>query len=199
MTQAYPLQWPTGRPRTKHPEPSRFQVDSLDKARRNLHLELRRLGAEHVVISTNRPTRNDGEFRAGSKEPDDAGVAVYFTLHGRPLCFACDRWQWMLDNLHAIALTIAALRGIDRWGVGEALDRAFAGFQALPAPAVQRAWHQVLGVSPEAGADAIRAARTRLAQRYHPDKGGPEASHERMAEVNAAAEEGLRLGKGCGA
>jgi hypothetical protein len=48
---------------------------------------------------------------------------------------------------------------------------------------------QVLGLSEEASADEIRAARRALAKQHHPDRGG-EAG--RMRDVNAAAAAALR-------
>jgi hypothetical protein len=56
----------------------------------------------------------------------DSGAAVYFTRKGRDQCIACDKWDSVRDNLHAIGKTIEALRGIDRWGTGEMVDAAFA-------------------------------------------------------------------------
>ena len=46
-------------------------------------------------------------------------------------------------------------------------------------------WHEVLGVAPTADASAIRRAMTKLALRYHPDRGG---SPDHMTRVNAAYE-----------
>ena len=45
------------------------------------------------------------------------------------------------------------------------------------------AWHETLGVSPNADSDAVRLAMRRLALRYHPDQGGTEAQ---MTRINAA-------------
>ena len=40
---------------------------------------------------------------------------------------ACDKWDSIRDNLHAVAKTIEALRGIDRWGTGEMVDAGTLG------------------------------------------------------------------------
>jgi transcriptional regulator with XRE-family HTH domain len=45
------------------------------------------------------------------------------------------------------------------------------------------AWHEVLGVAPNADVSAIRRAMTKLAFRYHPDRGGAPGD---MTRVNAA-------------
>ena len=47
------------------------------------------------------------------------------------------------------------------------------------------AWHEVLGVAPNADVDTARRAVTRLALLYHPDTGGDLAQ---MARINAAYE-----------
>lgn len=80
MTIAYPLAWPDGWPRTKpghRLDRSRFST-TFDKARRDLLLELERLGAGSVVISSWLPLRADGQPRADAarRRIDDPGIAV---------------------------------------------------------------------------------------------------------------------------
>jgi hypothetical protein len=96
--------------------------------------EIRKLGSKQVVISSNLELRNDGLPRASQRAPTDQGVAVYFNLNGRSQCFPCDRWTTVEHNLWAIAKSIEALRGLERWGAKTMVDAAFRGFQALPAP-----------------------------------------------------------------
>ncbi len=55
--------------------------------------------------------------RTACRKPDDRGVAVYFTHLRRSMCFTCDKWDQVEDNLYAIVKTIETLRGIERWGV----------------------------------------------------------------------------------
>ena len=114
MTEAFPLQWPASRPHTPTPARSRFDT-SQDRAQRTLVDEVRRMGGSNLVISTNIELRRDGLPYAGRREPADKGVAVYFDYRKRPMCFACDRWARIGDNIYAIAKTIEALRGIERW------------------------------------------------------------------------------------
>ncbi len=38
----------------------------------------------------------------------------------------------MGDNIQAIRKTIEAMRGLERWGVSDMLQRTFSGFKALP-------------------------------------------------------------------
>lgn len=176
---AFPLSWPSGRGRTRYPEKSRFRV-ALVHAIKHVQEEVRRLGGSGLIISSNLQLRRDGLPYANNIQPDDRGVAVYFTYKKRAMCFACDRWRNVADNVWSIALTIDALRGIDRWGSGDMLQQAFTGFVALPAPEQP---FQVLGVAASATRDDIEAAYRRLAMQHHPDRGG---NADAMARINAA-------------
>lgn len=184
---AWPLFWPAGQPRTEPPKRRRANFKGTIASARDEALgELRRLGARYVVLSSNLPVRRDGLFYADNSapEPKDPGVAAYFDLGDVQHVIACDHWDRVRDNVKAIAKTIEALRGIERWGSTEIMRRAFSAFKALPAgDELRRPWWEVLGVAPGARLDSARAAFRRLAHEHHPDVGG---SHERMAELTAA-------------
>ena len=177
--EAFPLTWPAGRPREKRPETSRF-LATLGAAIREVREEVERLGGRGLIISSNLPLRRDGMPYASSSQPADRGVAVYFTYKKKPMCFACDRWTLVEDNMRAIAKTIDALRGIERWGSGQMVEQAFTGFTALPAPEQP---FQVLGVGANATEAEVSAAYRRLAMEHHPDRGGDPSQ---MARINAA-------------
>lgn len=148
--------------------------------------EIKLMGGRDVILSTNIPLRKDGLPYADFKIPNDRGVAVYFKYKGNQMCFACDRWNRIEDNVMAIGKTIEALRGIDRWGASDMIERAFQGFTALPSPKTK--WYEVLEVSPTATEDEVKRARNRLAMKYHPDTGNaPDSSM--MMKVNQAFEE----------
>lgn len=134
------------------------------------------------------PVRRDGGINASASKPTDPGVAVYFVRKNQNLCFACDRYNEVWKNLRAIQKTIDAMRGIERWGSAELLDRAFTGFAALPAPGI-RNWWEVLGVNRDAMPEEIKARFRELAKRHHPDNGG---SADMMAEINNAYQEGIK-------
>lgn len=170
---AYPLSWPAHWPRTARPEPSRFGV-TFAVARDHLLDELARLGATDIVLSSNVELRRDGLPYANRPEPDDPGVAVYFRLNGENRCIPVDRWDRVKDNLRAAGLTVAALRGLDRWGANQIVDAAFRGFAALPAGGTTEtsAWWEVLGVARDASPATVRAAYRELVKRHHPDRGG---------------------------
>jgi hypothetical protein len=191
MTTAYPLAWPDGWPRT--PSASRlrnspFKVES-NKCRRELMDELRRLGATNIVISSDVPVRQDGSPYADAARRiiRNPGVAVYFTLKGKQMAMARDKFERVEDNLRSIGLAIEAIRAVERHGGAAMMERAFAGFTALPAP---RSPFEILGVEPDASLDEIERAHRRQARTAHPDAGGSTA---RMAELNAARDLALKM------
>lgn len=192
MIEAFPLYWPEGKQRTESWRRRRATFDAaFAKSRDEIVREIKLLTGSwpdpKIVISTNIALRRDGLPLANQRKPDDPGVAVYFLYKKAQRCFACDRWDRIEDNMQAIAKTIEALRGIERWGSGDMVDAAFAGFTALPPPDAPapagRPWWQVLGVQAHAPTADVQAAYRRLASDHHPDRGG---SNERMAEINAA-------------
>lgn len=185
--EAYPLAWPLGRARTPshRREASAFKT-SFAIARDMLRKEVERLGGRNLVISTNIPLRQDGLPYASFRKLDDEGVSIYFTYKGKAMCFACDRWNKVEDNMQAICKTIDALRGIARWGSGDMLEAAFTGFAALAPPSED--WRDVLNVPVGSGNNADQLARARqhyraLASEHHPDRGGSSAM---MTKINAA-------------
>jgi len=122
-----------GKPRTAYPVRSRFDT-IFARARDQVLHEIKLLGGSSPIISTNIPLRKDGVPYATYREPRDQGVAAYFTLKRRQMCFARDRWETISENMQAVSKTIEALRGIERWGSGSMVEQAFTGFVALPAP-----------------------------------------------------------------
>jgi hypothetical protein len=220
--ESFPLSWPDGWQRTpKHlqDDGNRFRVGdgyegygesrrwvgkkiiSFDNARQRLVDELGRLKAKGVVLSTNVPLRLDGQPRADAARArmDDPGVAVYFSYKGKPMVMAADGFSNVAANMRSLGLAIEALRQLERHGGGVMMERAFAGFTALPAPegsTPKRAWWVVLnyGEDPEARADLsvdeVEARFKTLAKRRHPDADG--GSTELMAELNQARDDAVR-------
>ena len=187
---AYPLAWPLSKPVTpanNRRVQNRFQT-GFAKARDECLEEVRMLGGSKVIISTNIPLKRDGLPYAkawGEQVAGSPGVAVYFTRKGKELCFACDCWHHVQDNMHAITLTISALRGIARWGTGDMMEAAFTGFLALPAPGQGNGddpW-KILGLPINFTEEQLRDAYRDLAKKHHPDKGG---DHVAFARVKAA-------------
>jgi hypothetical protein len=191
MTEAFPLQWPEGWPRTpagrrrKSKFGSNVGVSQVTK----LKNELRLLGAKNIIVSSNVPVRNDGLPYAteSRRRYDDPGVAVYFTLNGKPRSMARDPYFTPWENVRSLVLAIDAMRSLERHGGSMMVDRAFEGFAALPRPANEnRHWSEVLGVSRHASRAAIQSAWKDLLFKMHPDQGG---SVDKMAELNRARDE----------
>lgn len=190
--EAYPLHWPDGRPRASCRHNAQFQM-TFAAATSHLMNEIRLLGGSQVVLSSDLELRLDGLPRASQRQPDDPGIAVYFTYKDKQHCFACDDWYYVRDNVRAIGKTIEALRGIARWGTGDMMERAFQGFVALPAPESE-AWWSVLNFYSETealfqGDFEIRAKK--LIQQYHPDK--PDGDEWKLKQVVRARDKGRAL------
>lgn len=213
LREPFPLQWPESWARTPQDErrKSKFghrgsgQV-SLSGALYFLREELSRLGAANAVITSDLPTRNDGLPYADGRATDP-GIAVWFMLPDdrgqmQERVFACDKWRTPAENMQAIALSIEAMRGLDRWGAGDVVARAFAGFNALPPgsgdehapPPKKRPWRRVFDIATNLNDvltkdDLLALVRSRHRMQIkaaHPDAGG---SHELAAELNAALSE----------
>ncbi len=194
----YPLEWPPGRARTlaEHRKVALFRYDSrrmtMTTARRRLVEEVNRMTrpgkpwrVTDMILSTNirftlSGTRDQSVSR---REPQDPGVAFYFTLDGRAHVLACDRWDTVYDNIAAIAAHIDALRGQERWGVAD-LAQAFAGHVRLAAP---DPWWVVLGIDRTADRQAIDQAFRRHAKSAHPDQGGQRVEWDRLQAAYDAA------------
>lgn len=197
MIEAYPLQWPMGWKRAPDNDRSRGP-DRMPpgRVRQQLSNELRLMGAKDVVISSNVMIRNDGMPYANQKAPEDPGVVLYFKRNGQNISLPCDRWSTVDANLNAIRLTVQAMRGIDRWGTEQMVDRAFTGYAELPESVIiappptdkrpHRDWWVVLGVDKYANVLDVKAAYRELLKVSHPDAGGSESD---LMEVRQAYEE----------
>lgn len=188
MIEAYPLAWPDGWPRrpSHQRSASKYEVTFL-RARDELARQLKLAGGRDVVISTNIPLRRDGLPLANMREPNDPGVAVYWTdRKRRPRVIACDHWRTARENLRAVGITVESLRSIERAGATELLERAFSGFARLPEAAT--CW-SVLGLSGPTARHEVDARYRELARQHHPDRGG---NHETMARLNLAYQEAVK-------
>lgn len=174
---AYPLQWPTGWKRTPSykRQVGRYKVD-FAVARDQAMDEVRLLGANSAVLSTNIPVRKDGLPYNNFRQPDDPGVALYWTVRTgvgefEQRVIACDAWRTVRDNMRAVCLAIAAIRSLERTGATEIMDRAYQGFAALPAG---ESWRDVLGFRHDGQLhwSDVQNRYRELARKHHPDRGG---------------------------
>jgi hypothetical protein len=183
MSTAYPLQWPDGWPRTKKTKRARSNFKcTFAKSRDGIIHQLKLMSVPDwkLIISGNIALRRDGLPYANQAEPEDVGMAVYWTTRDNQRnVMACDRWDRTRDNLRAIEKTLEAMRGMDRWGSTEVVKRAFDGFKALP-PALT-GWRAVLGDCKSF--DEANRAWKKQAFDNHPDRGGTDAA---MYKINTA-------------
>jgi hypothetical protein len=201
MTNAWPLAWPPGWPRTprhkRQDSKYRFKRQgslyapksdfwTFAAARNEMISELERIGARSVVLSTNYELRLDGLPRSSGPTPDDTGVAIYFQLAGKPMVMACDMHQRAEENMRSITLALEAMRQLKRHGGGMMMERAFAGFAALAPP---RSCWDVLGLRPGAPRSEVERAWRMRVKEAHPDLTG--GSHDAIAEINRARDEAL--------
>ena len=181
MTDAYPLQWPSGWPRNKSRSKGPFKDKSVYRAAQEIHTELNRMKATQIVISSNLKLRKDG-LPYSDQRTDDPGVCAYFKYNGRNQCIPCDRWAKIEDNMWAIAKSIEAMRGLERWGSKQIVDAAFTGFQqiAYVGKPIVRYFDDCFSKE-----DAKNRFR-RYAIEMHPDAGGDTAE---FAEMNRQYQE----------
>lgn len=173
---AYPLQWPAGWVRTALREKAAFKTN-LSAALKALATELRLMGATNLVLSSN--------CTLGTEAPADPGVVAYFVFRKQNLAIPCDRWNRVCDNVRAIALTVEAMRGMERWGAKAMISAMFRGFLALPS--TQRHWTEILGLEPTATKEAVNEKFRELAAKHHPDRGGESATMALLTEARTLA------------
>lgn len=194
MYDAYPLQWPTGYNRT----PSYKKIDSrfkqsMDGSQRFLRDEISRLGGSELIVSTNLRLRQDGGIYADDlrKLIPDPGVAIYFKYKKKDISMCCDQYNRVWENIYALGKGVEALRGMERWGVSDFLERAFTGFAALPdsSIAVIDIWLILgLNIKPDSKQEVIDAYKTKVKE-CHPDV--PGGSHEKFLQLQYAYEKAL--------
>lgn len=181
---AFPLQWPAGYPRTAMPSSNfRFYPGTLTFETKGLKEELGRMSARGIVISTNIPVKNDGNPYSTYTKPADVGVAVYFTVDNKAMALCCDKWNTVEANLRALVMSVDAMRGLDRWGVSEIMNRAFMGFKALPEKAASFPWWEILGLSRNCTRKEIEAGYKKKIKLHHPDNGGDSVKWQELQEA----------------
>jgi len=173
---------------------SRFRAswqDTLDF----LSAEIGKIGGkEPVVIQLDvqeGDIRLDGMLRANARV-GHPGVVVSFDSDFGPLRYATDAYEkdwahgmpsWQ-GNLRAIALTLEALRAIDRWGVSKRGEQ-YTGWKALPAtsgvtfPSADEALRWMRDQAGDTG--PLKTVYRDLAKRLHPDVGGSAEEWEKLS------------------
>lgn len=140
-----PLQvWPHKPTKARRHAP--FRV-GYPRSLKMLEREVRWLGGKDVVMGVGleeRDLRLDGTPRANVRAMSHPGVEISFDSrdHGR-LTYATDQyWDWQ-DNVRAVALSLEALRAVDRHGVAK--GRQYTGFALLTAgPGLEEVGRQLV-------------------------------------------------------
>jgi hypothetical protein len=167
----FPLCWPPNKPRAARRlagNPHDWSA-TLASAHQKIEDEMRRMKARGYVISM------APRHKFGSRDP---GVAVWWNqpgVNGKPFelrVIACDNYEKSEVNLYAVGLTLDRLRAIERYGA-YTLEQAVEGARvALPPPAREPDWWDVLKVEQHWPLVAIEAVYRETAKTAHPDQGG---------------------------
>lgn len=164
----------------------------MDRAQQFLRDEIRRLEATDLVISTNIPVRKDGGLYHDYMryKMDDPGVAIFFKYKGKPTTMCCDRYNRVWENIYALGKGIEAIRGMERWGISEFIERAFTGFKAIPEKVADTdtSWWTILETQANADYKTVRDQYRKLAGKYHPDN-RETGSAEKFIQVQKAFEQ----------
>jgi hypothetical protein len=175
-----------GRKVTKHRAPrSRFTASWTDTMSM-LTSEISKLGLRGVIavrVDVQRgDIRQDGKLyaRATAGFP---GVVVSFQSRYGPLSYATDAYDYWQANVRAIALSLQALRAVDRYGVSKSGEQ-YVGWRAIGsgAPATFASadeairWlRTVVDVPGSEGLSTKLLLRT-AASALHPDRNGGDSS-----------------------
>jgi hypothetical protein len=171
-----------------------------------LERELAHLQAHSVALQLAvrpREIRADGQMRADAR-PEHPGVVLRFTGKHGHVTMPCDKYAHWHENLRALALSLEALRAVDRYGVTTRGEQ-YKGWKALPGaiemgPAtmtVEEAAAVLVDAAAAAGrlfsrdsqikeAAMYRDAYRMAAKKLHPDTGGNRAAWDRLQAAAAA-------------
>lgn len=166
-----------------------------------LEAELSHLRAANIVIEADcdmSQIRLDGLFRADAKLNGPCVIVSFDSPKGN-FRFPCDRFGHWQANVRAIALSLEALRSVDRYGVTRRAEQ-YTGWAALPdltdaesklKRAAEWLYQQAIKFEFPAGVTASmilrdnvsRAAVYRfLAVRLHPDRSGDDQCFKLLQE-----------------
>lgn len=173
------LEWP--RPRTEKPRASQFRT-SWARSLVKLEEEIGRSGGSDVEIGivATPDQLTYGGFPRANLRVLYRGVEVSFERDGRRLAFRTDAYPFLHDNIHAIALTLEALRAVERYGATS--GEQWSGFAALTAG----------GPDPERGRRLVEAAGDlrKALRATHPDTREDGFTDRDFADVQAYRQSG---------
>lgn len=193
--------WPGSR--TREPRRSTFRAP-WGKSVQMLGNELRRVGAKGAILQVEieeRYFRIDGFPRADARQTGPGVILSFEHPIAGALMYPCDRFDSWQDNVHALALSLEALRAVDRYGVTKSAEQ-YRGWKALPAstdgPMDRDEAARV--ICAEAGLDPSKAELVRdntferkaavleALRNTHPDQGGKVEAFHRVQRARKALE-----------
>ncbi len=161
---------------------SQFQA-TYGRTLEDLERELGHLDAVDITIQAGFPTskiRNDG-WPYSSARPDHPGVVLQFRQGKDILTFRSLKYGTFEENLRAIALTMDALRRVDRYGVVE--GEQYQGFKRLEAGDPKDAAVEFIKAASGLKAGSMDEHYKAAARKLHPDLGG---SHDEFVRLQSA-------------
>ncbi len=151
-----------------------------------LEYELDALRGSDIVIQLDcerSQLTNSGKIKAGVKPRSPAVILSFESKHG-PMSYPCETFQTWQANVHAIALSLEALRAVDRYGVTRGREQ-YQGWLAIedkshtgPFPTGEDAFSWVcgeLGITPvplPLADQQKRVLRQAAMGAFHPDRNG---------------------------
>jgi len=161
--------------------------------------ELRSLNAKNIIIQafvSDNQIRNDGWLHSKAT-PSAPAIILTFDSKNGTISMPADTYDHWQDNLRAIALTLAHLRAVDRYGVTQHGEQ-YTGWKALPKPpttddkfnenSAADLLSKLSGVDRQSictNRDDFLKARTQALRTTHPDTGG---EHHQFIRVQQAIE-----------
>lgn len=131
------LTWPDNKPRAAQRVGGPFKNREAASETRGVETELERWGIRQFIVS-----RDNQRIYAG----DPAATVWWISRLGELRVLACDKYAKLADNLHAIRLTLEAMRALERWGAYTAEQAAEGARLALPPPeGAAPNWRKLLG------------------------------------------------------
>lgn len=128
-------EWPAHRKPTTGRAGDTFRA-SLGETMDKLDAELRRIRATDVVVEidvSDRDLKATGEPMARASVRRTPGVVLHYKdKEGRAVTMPADRYRTWQANVRALALTLEALRAVDRHGATSSGEQ-YRGWTALPA------------------------------------------------------------------
>jgi hypothetical protein len=197
---------------TDEPKRSQFK-QTYENTLQLLETELAKINAvmSSLVIEMwvdGKDIRLDGQLRATAKPPQKQGIIFRFTRLtnirwdpnrqarvGKPqqIAYPCDAFNRWQDNLRAIALSLEALRKVERYGVFKydeivsrlALPSAEGKVSTRESAAAFMATHSGVAMKEILLSDTARTAAFRkAAHKLHPDRGGNPDDFVKLQEAN---------------